>query len=158
MAPGSRHDLEESLSRRRVTLAHDVTLATQIFGAQHGVGNSELAAYLFLVGAAQSGEPIRPTDLRDSLHLSGAAVTYVIERLVGRGIARRVPDPGDRRTYTVEITREGRDAVAESNSAADRHISESLRHLPDEDVEASQRVMHAMTAATRAFRAELEAG
>jgi DNA-binding MarR family transcriptional regulator len=156
-SPGSRHDLEESLGRGRLTLTHDVMLATQVFGSQHGIGNSELAAYLFLVVAAQSGQPIRPTDLRDSLHLSGAAVTYVIERLVGRGIARRVPDPGDRRTYTVEITREGRDAVAESNNASDRRIHDALKHLPDEDIHASQRVMQALTTATRAFRADLEA-
>lgn len=156
-SPGSRHDLEESLSRGRVTLTHDVMLAMQTFGARHGIGNSELAAYLFLVVAAQSGQPIRPTDLRDSLHLSGAAVTYVIERLVGRGIARRVPDPGDRRTYTVEITREGRDAVVESNTVAERHIRDALRHLPDEDLHASQRVVQAMINATRAFKADLDA-
>lgn len=154
---GSRHDLEEVLSRHRATLTHDVMLATQAFGAQHGIGNSELAAYLHLVIAAQSGTPIRPTDLRDSLHLSGAAVTYVIERLVGRGLARRVPDPADRRTYTVEVTRAGRDTAAEADEQTDRRVHASLTELSDDDIHAARRVIDAMTTATRRFRAELEA-
>lgn len=140
-----------------MALTHDVMLATQMFGAQHGIGNSELAAYLYLAALAQSGTPIRPTDLRDSLHLSGAAVTYVIERLVGRGFARRVPDPADRRTYTVEITQEGRDTVAAAAGQADRRIHASLTELSDDDIHAARRVIDAMTAATRAFRADVEA-
>lgn len=154
---GSRHDLEEVLSRNRAALTHDVMLATQAFGARYGIGNSELAAYLHLALAARSGTPVRPTDLRDSLHLSGAAVTYVIERLVGRGLARRVPDPADRRTYTVEVTAEGRDVVADADDQTDRRVHTSLTDLSDDDIHAARRVIHAMTTATRRFRAELDA-
>lgn len=43
-----------------------------------------------------SGE-LTPTQLAQRLHLSTAAVTTVIDRLVQRGHAERVPHPGDRR-------------------------------------------------------------
>lgn len=43
-----------------------------------------------------SGE-LTPTQLAERLHLSAAAVTTVIDRLVHRGHAERVPHPGDRR-------------------------------------------------------------
>lgn len=158
MAPGVRRDLETAVGRGRFTLTQETMLATQVFGAQHGIGNSELAAYLHLVVAAQSGTPIRPTDLRDSLQLSGAAITYVIERLCDKGYIHRVPDPGDRRTYTVEVTKQGRDAVAESAVRSDRRIHAALRDLADDDIHAAQRVLAALTTAARCYRAELQRG
>jgi DNA-binding MarR family transcriptional regulator len=153
----SRRDVESKLSRDRVELTQNVVLVTQLFGTEHGIGASELAAYLYLVVAAASGKPIRPTDLLEPLQLSRPAVTYVIERLVSRGYVARVSDPADRRTYTVEVTKVGREAVAESTRRVEATIHEALSSLPDNDIHAAERVIRAMTTAARSYKSELAA-
>jgi DNA-binding MarR family transcriptional regulator len=55
------------------------------------------------------GPPYRltPGHLADQLSLSPAAMTGRLDRLEKRGLVRRVPDPGDRRSLKVELTEEG---------------------------------------------------
>ena len=55
-----------------------------------------------------------PGDLARSLHLTSAATTTVIDRLVVAGHARRVPHATDRRRWLIEPTQESiRDAMSQ---------------------------------------------
>src|ERR1700752_63634 len=52
----------------------------------------------------ERGCPVAAGELARELHLTTGAITTVIDRLERAGLARRVPDPGDRRRVLVEAT------------------------------------------------------
>ena len=69
----------------------------------------------------RSGEPysLTPTELFRSMMLSSAAMTNRIDRLEGRGLVERSPDPNDRRGVRITLTGEGLDLV---NKAVEAHL------------------------------------
>lgn len=57
-------------------------------------------------------EPLTPTEVSERLTVTSATVTGLLDTLESRGLARRRPHPGDRRSVLVEITDEGRRLLA----------------------------------------------
>ncbi|WP_375503263.1 MarR family winged helix-turn-helix transcriptional regulator [uncultured Jatrophihabitans sp.] len=51
--------------------------------------------------------PIRLNELSDQLHIAPRSATEVVDALEERGLARRSPDPHDRRAVLVDTTDEG---------------------------------------------------
>lgn len=81
--------------------ATETALFQQRAAAHYGLGISEMKALGVLLreGHASAGR------LAEELSLTTGAVTGVIDRLTGRGLARRSADPGDRRRVLVEPDR-----------------------------------------------------
>jgi DNA-binding MarR family transcriptional regulator len=76
-----------------------------------GLEASELAALEHL----QAAGPMTQKRLGERLSMSPGAVTAMIDRLERRGYVERIPNPEDRRSALVRITKAG--------------LEESLRHL-----------------------------
>lgn len=78
--------------------ATETAVFQQAAAAHYGLGVSDMKALGVLVreGRATAGR------LAEELHLTTGAVTGVIDRLTRRGVARRTPDPDDRRKVLVE--------------------------------------------------------
>lgn len=68
------------------------------------MGENDLLALRFVIGARQRGEAVTPTDLSRYLGVKTSSVTAMIDRLEGAGHLRRVPSASDRRRLTVEPT------------------------------------------------------
>ena len=86
--------------------------------------------------AAASGIPV--TTLRDK-----------IERLVAEGVARRVPNPDDRRSYLVTLTTKGEILLRAADPALLQAYLALERHL-DRPLEEYQRDLDGLAAALRA--------
>lgn len=67
--------------------------------------------------------PIKPRALAEGLGLTTGAVTSLIDRLEGRGLVRRAPDPKDRRGVLVEPTEAMLTALAPLYRSVARGIS-----------------------------------
>ena len=68
-----------------------------------------------------SEEGARPTTIAERLHVAPRSATDVIDALVSKGLATRVPDPADRRAVRIHLTDEGRDVlVTRADVARDR--------------------------------------
>jgi DNA-binding MarR family transcriptional regulator len=76
-----------------------------------GLEASELATLEHL----QAAGPMTQKHLGERLSMSPGAITAMVDRLEGRGYAERIPNPKDRRSALVLITKAG--------------LEESLRHL-----------------------------
>ena len=89
---------------------------------------------------------MRLSKLSEHLHIAPRSTTEVIDALESRGLARRKPDPGDRRATLVELTEDGAsvlDAIQAARGAeaervfgrlseTDRtHLARILRKLRD---------------------------
>jgi DNA-binding MarR family transcriptional regulator len=59
-----------------------------------------------------SEEPITPGEIGERLYKSSASVTAILDVLERRGWVRRAPNPNDRRSIFVEVTKDGQ-AVAD---------------------------------------------
>jgi len=59
------------------------------------------------------GEPyaMTPTELMEAVMLSSGAMTNRIDRLEKLGLVERQPSPNDRRSFRVQLTREGRKVI-----------------------------------------------
>jgi DNA-binding MarR family transcriptional regulator len=67
-----------------------------------------------------SEEGARPTTIAERLHVAPRSATDVIDALVSKGLATRVPDPADRRAVRIHLTDEGRGALTRADVARDR--------------------------------------
>ncbi len=73
--------------------------------------------------------PIRGGELAQSIGLSSAGVTDVVDRLERRGLVRRSRDPVDRRALRLEMTEEGRRLHAELRRKVLRRVGETVEQL-----------------------------
>ena len=89
---------------RRIHRALDETLAE--FGLDMG-------DYKVLNSLSQIGPPYRSTPgrLAKRMELSSGAMTNRLDRLEEADLVRRLPDPEDRRSVTVELTDRGRETI-----------------------------------------------
>ena len=79
----------------------------------------------------RSGEPftLNPAQLQREMMLSSGATTHRIDLLETRGLAERLPDPGDRRGTLVRLTPAGRtlvDEVVVAHLAVQNELLEGL--------------------------------
>jgi DNA-binding MarR family transcriptional regulator len=88
-----------------------------------------------LAALRRAGEPysLTPTELFRSMMLSSAAMTNRLDRLEGRGLVRRGPDPGDRRGVLITLTDEGLALVEEAVRAHVENEEELLSLLSAEE-------------------------
>jgi DNA-binding MarR family transcriptional regulator len=113
----------------RVTrLARHLDLARRQAFAERGLEASEFDV---LSALRRSGPPYELSPgqlLRETLVTSGT-MTNRIDRLAGKGLVRRLPDPGDRRGVLVSLTPEGRarvDAALEQLLMQERRLLGAL--------------------------------
>lgn len=76
----------------------------------------------------RSGAPyqLSPTELFRSMMVTSGTMTNRIDRLTGKDLVRRIPDPEDRRGILVELTDQGRKLI---DSALASHVSNEERLL-----------------------------
>jgi DNA-binding MarR family transcriptional regulator len=94
-------------------------------------------------------------DLRKQMGLSGAAITYLVERMSEVGHLRRETDPSDRRKVILRYGEHGMEVARTFFSRLAQHNHGAMAELPDSDLEAAHRTFDAVVGAMRGFRAEL---
>jgi DNA-binding MarR family transcriptional regulator len=78
-----------------------------------------------LLSVVAEEEPIPQHRIADRLHVSGTAITQMLDDLESRGFLARGRDPGDRRAHAVVLQAEGR-AVLEQARAAYRGVEDDV--------------------------------
>ncbi|HYH81329.1 MAG TPA: MarR family transcriptional regulator [Longimicrobium sp.] len=107
---------------------------TEVF-ARFGLDRGEFDV---LATLRRSGAPFRlsPTQLFRSLMMSSGGMTNRLDRLERAGLARRVPDPRDRRSVQVELTDHGLKTVDEAVAAHVENQHRLLASMPAADRDA----------------------
>ena len=126
------------------------------FAARHDVSANDFRALLHVMVAEASGVPLTAGDLRVRMGMSGAAITYLVERMIASGHFRRESDPTDRRKVILRVADDGRDVARNFFTPLADHSHHAMAGLPDDDLAAAHRTFAAIIAAMRAFRAQLD--
>ena len=77
------------------------------FAGQHDVAANDFRALLHVMVAENAGSPLTAGELRTRMGVSGAAITYLVERMIASGHVRRESDPADRRKVILRVADHG---------------------------------------------------
>jgi len=152
--PPNRADLETQISVDVRALTAESDQIGRAFAVQNDLGANDFRALLHIMVAESAGTPLTAGELRKLMGTSGAAITYLVERMISSGHLRREADPADRRKVILRNDDKGLATGREFFSPLARLNTEALADLPDTDLEAAHRVFVALTGAMRAFQAE----
>ena len=127
------------------------------FASRHGVAANDFRALLHIMVGETSGAALTAGDLRQQMGVSGAAITYQVERMIAAGHVRRESDPADRRKVILRVADHGLDVARGFFTPLAEHTRRALADIPDEDLVAAHRTFTAVIEAMRGFRDELDA-
>jgi DNA-binding MarR family transcriptional regulator len=125
------------------------------FARRHDVAGNDFRALLHIMVAETAGTPLTAGELRKLMGTSGAAITYLVERMIGSGHIRRESHPGDRRKVILRYEEHGLAVARDFFTPLARLNADALSGLPDEDLAAAHRTFTALIGAMQEFRDEL---
>lgn len=149
-----RGQLEKLLGADMRQLTSDADWMQRSFAAQNGLTANDFRALLFVIIADATGERVTAGDLRRRMGLSGAAITYLVERLTESGHLRREADPSDRRKVILRCAEPGMAIARTFLLKIDGHSRHAFEGLTDAELQAAHRTFAALVDAMSAFRAE----
>jgi DNA-binding MarR family transcriptional regulator len=120
--PGQRRDLGASFAHLTRTM---IEAETPILDA-HGV---DMWEYVVL-SALEAGAAPTQSELALAVHRDKTRLIPILDRLEGRGLLSRTPDPADRRNRVVALTPEGRAKLAACKTDIRAMESRFLADLP----------------------------
>ncbi|GAB3701297.1 MarR family winged helix-turn-helix transcriptional regulator [Mariniluteicoccus flavus] len=126
------------------------------FASRQGLHDNDFRALTLIYSAENAGTPLTPSELARQLRLSSAAITYLVERLVGSGHARRDSDPRDRRKVVLRYAPHGHATAGAFFGPLGAHLGRALAEHEPGDVEAALRVLRDVVASMHAYGDELE--
>ena len=127
------------------------------FAGRHEVAANDFRALLHVMVAETAGAPLTAGDLRHLMGVSGAAITYLVERMIASGHLRRESDSADRRKVILRVADHGMHVARSFFTPLAEHTRQALAGIPDEDLAAAHRTFTAVIDAMRTFRDDLDA-
>lgn len=127
----------------------------RVFCARHDLTINDFRALLHVMVAERDGDPLTQSQLGRRISVSGAAITYLVERMVESGHLRREPHPADRRKVLLHYADHG-SAVAHSFfTPLGEHTETALNDFSTAELTTAHRVLTALVDSMRTFHAEL---
>lgn len=153
-----RTDLEGVIAADVRALSAESEQIGRSFANLHDLSANDFRALIHIMVADDGGTPLTAGELRKRMGVSGAAVTYLVERMITSGHLRRESDPADRRKVILRYDDPGLAVARDFFTPLSRHTHSALAELPDADLAAAHRVFAALVEAMRAFQGSLSAG
>lgn len=127
------------------------------FAGLHDLGANDFRALLHIMVADEAGSPLTAGELAKRMELSGAAITYLVERMITSGHIARETDPTDRRKVILRSDKHGMAVARAFFAPLGTHTHEAMAGLSNRDLTAAHRVFTALIEAMRTFHAGLRA-
>ena len=157
MPDADRAALEAQIAADVRALSAESERIGREFAARHDVSANDFRALLHVMVAESAGVPLTAGELRTAMGTSAAAITYLVERMIGSGHFLRESDPDDRRKVILRVAEPGMVVARAFFTPLAEQSRKALASLPDEDLAAAHRTFTALIEAMRAFRGLLEA-
>src|ERR1700728_596963 len=153
---GGRAALEQQISAYLRVMTAESEQIARSFAVVHDVRPTDFRALLHVMVAETAGAPITSGELRQRMGLSGAAITYLVDRLMASGHITRESDPDDRRKGILRYSDSGLATARAFFAPLGTHTHDAMADLPDADLSAASRVFNALIEAMRRYQADLE--
>jgi DNA-binding MarR family transcriptional regulator len=152
---GGRAALEQQISAHLRVLTAESEQIGRAFAALHDVRPTDFRALLHVMVAETAGEPVTSGELRQRMGLSGAAITYLVDRMMASGHVTRQSDPADRRKVILRYSDAGLATARAFFAPLGSHSHDTMAELPDSDLSAASRVFAALIEAMRRYQDDL---
>lgn len=153
--PSGRAALESLITADLREISTESDQIGRIFAASHDLRANDFRALQHITVAETAGCPMTSGDLSQRMGLSGSAITYLVDRLIGAGHIRRDSHPNDRRKVVLRHDDSGLATARSFFGPLGVHTRSALADLSDADLTAAHRVLSALTTAMRHFQAEV---
>ena len=150
-----RVELERAIGFDLRELTSEADWIARAYAEQNDLSANEFRALLFVTIAEHGGVRLTAGDLRKQMGLSGAAITYLVERMSATGHLRRESDPSDRRKVILRHGEQGIEIARTFFTALATHNHDAMADVPDADLQAAHRTFAAMVVAMKGFRAAM---
>jgi len=127
------------------------------FAGRHDVAANDFRALLHIMVAESAGTPLAAGELRKRMGMSGAAITYLVERMIESDHLIRESDPADRRKVILRVADHGMDVARGFFTPLAEQTRLALKGISDADLRAAHRTFTALIDAMDAFRVQLDA-
>ncbi|WP_328350551.1 MarR family winged helix-turn-helix transcriptional regulator [Mycobacterium sp. NBC_00419] len=127
------------------------------FAGVHDMSANDFRALVHIMVAENAGTPLTAGELKNRMGMSGAAITYLVERMIESGHLRRESHPADRRKVILRYADHGIEVGKAFFTPLATHTHRALADLPESDLAAAHRVFAAVLTAMAGFRADLSA-
>lgn len=152
---GGRAALEQQISAYLRIVTAESEQIGRAFAAVHDVRPTDFRALLHVMVAETAGEPVTSGELRQRMGLSGAAITYLVDRMMASGHITRQSDPSDRRKVILRYSDSGLETARAFFAPLGTHSHDAMADLPDADLLAAGRVFTALIEAMRRYQGDL---
>ena len=152
-----RRALESAVIADIQALSAESDQIGRVFAGVHELSANDFRALLHVMVAERAGAPLSAGELRDLMGMSGAAITYLVERMIASGHLRRESHPTDRRKVILKYADHGVEVAELFFTPLAHHAHRALAELTADDLTAAHRVLGAVAGAMRRFRADLAA-
>lgn len=153
--PSERDAVEAMIVSDVQALSAESDELGRVFCARHDLGPNDFRALLHVMVAERDGGPLTQSQLGQRIGVSGAAITYLVERMVESGHLRREPHPDDRRKVLLRYADHGSAVAASFFTPLAEHTETSLDEFSTADLTTAHRVLTALIGSMRIFHAEL---
>jgi DNA-binding MarR family transcriptional regulator len=150
-----RAALESQISADVRVLTAESEQIGRAFAVMHDVRPTDFRALLHVMVAETAGAPITSGELRQRMGLSGAAITYLVDRMMASGHIARQSDPADRRKVILRYSDSGLATSRAFFAPLGTHTHDAMADLPDADLSAASRVFSALIEGMRRYQDEL---
>jgi DNA-binding MarR family transcriptional regulator len=154
---GERAALESQITADLRILTAESEQIGRVFAVAHDVRPTDFRALLHVMVAETTGRPITSGELRQQMGLSGAAITYLVDRMMASGHITRQSDPGDRRKVILRHSESGLETARAFFAPLGLHVRTAMADLPDADLAAAHRIFTALNESMRRYQEELAA-
>src|SRR3569623_1712296 len=107
MPKADRADLEAAIAADVRAMTAESDQIGRHFAGRHDVAANDFRALLHIMVAESAGTPLTAGELRKRMGMSGAAITYLVERMIASGHLLRESDPADRRKVILRVDEHG---------------------------------------------------
>jgi DNA-binding MarR family transcriptional regulator len=150
-----RAALEQQISAYLRVMTAESEQIGRAFAAVHDVRPTDFRALMHVMVAETAGEPVTSGELRQRMGLSGAAITYLVDRMMASGHITRQSDPADRRKVILRYSDSGLATARAFFAPLGTHSHDAMAELPDGDLVAASRVFAALIDAMRRYQDDL---
>jgi DNA-binding MarR family transcriptional regulator len=150
-----RRTLEIDLAMDIRALQAGADRLRRIFAERNAVTNTVMDALRHIIVAETANRPLSSGELGERLHVSPGTVTYLVDKMTTADHVLRETDPKDRRRIILRVSDHGRQVAQAFFRPLAAHNHAAMAHLPDEDLAAAHRVLHAMSEAMSGYLDEL---
>jgi DNA-binding MarR family transcriptional regulator len=124
-------------------IVRSINIESKRIEKNHGISIPQLLCLTFL--NEQKDLKSTSTKIKEYLQLNASTVTGIITRLQQKGMVAKLPNPEDKRSSSIALTKKGKELLTNAPDLLHQRLSIKLSELPEKNISALQESLDLIT-------------